>query len=382
MLFLEVVLKNLRQRRTRTVLTVVGLAVAVAAIIALWNFAWGYADSAANYYAARDVDIVVVRAGVSNRLTSSLAEDRASLLAKVPGVDQVEGSLTDMVSLGRESLIGIPLRGLPPDGFAVAHLLITSGRALAPQDRGAVLLGVALASSLNKQAGDSLEIEGTQFPIVGVFQSSNPFDSNSIVAPLADVQDLMGRPATVTEFQIRASKAARSGAQLQELCRSIEALEDAEHRPLGFKAQPTHDFVETASEAKLSNAMAWATTAIVLVLSLLGMLNTMLMSVIERTRELGLLRAVGWTRQRVMRMLLSECVTISLIAAILGTAMAWILNRGLSGSATTSMFVPPHLSAHAIAVGVGAALVAGIAGTVYPAYRAINRSPVESLRHE
>src|SRR5262245_45693078 len=146
----------------------------------------------------------------------------------------------------------------------------------------------------------------------------------------------MGRPDIVTEFQIRAAKTARSNAGLQALCRSIESLEDAEHRPLGFKAQPTHEFIETASEAKLSSAMAWATTAIVLVLSMLGMLNTMLMSVMERTRELGLLRAVGWTRLRVMRMMLGECVAISLVAAVLGSASAWLLNLGLSQWSTTS----------------------------------------------
>ena len=76
---------------------------------------------------------------------------------------------------------------------------------------------------------------------------------------------------------------------------SIESLQDEKHQPLGLKAQTTRQFVDSATEARLGSAMAWATSAIVLGLSFLAMLNTMLMSVMERTPELGVLRAVGWT---------------------------------------------------------------------------------------
>ena len=118
MLFGELILKNVRQRTGRTLMTVVGLAVAVTAIITLWSTVWGYAETAGNYYSARGVDIVVVRAGVSNRLTSSLRVDLAERLAKLPGVEAVDGSLTEMVALGKAQLIGIPLHGFVPGGFA------------------------------------------------------------------------------------------------------------------------------------------------------------------------------------------------------------------------------------------------------------------------
>jgi putative ABC transport system permease protein len=382
MWFIQVMLKNLQQRKTRTLLTVAGLAMAVAAITALWNFSWGYAASASNYYATRDVDIVVVRAGVSNRLTSSLHNDLAKRLALLPGIESIEGSLTDMVSLGRESLIGIPLRGLAPDGFALSQLPIERGHALQAVERGKVLLGASIAESLNKKEGQPIEIEGTQFHVAGIFRPSNPFDSNSIVAPLSEVQELMGRSGVVTEFQIRAATSVHNEASLTSLCQAIEATKDPRGQPLGLKAQPVHEFVRTASEAKLSTAMAWATTAIVLILALLAMLNTMLMSVIERTRELGVLRAIGWTKARVMRLILGECVAISLAASVLGVAVAWLLNYALSSWSTTSMFVPSRLSGASLVLGFGAALFAGIVGAFYPAYFAASAPPVESLHHE
>src|SRR6185503_18801192 len=106
--FVAIIFKNLRQRIGRTAMTIAGIAVAVTAITSLWNIVWGYAESANNYYSARDVDIVVVRAGVSNRLTSSLRAELAPRLTALPGIASVDPSLTDMVSLGDAHLIGIP----------------------------------------------------------------------------------------------------------------------------------------------------------------------------------------------------------------------------------------------------------------------------------
>ncbi len=382
MLFAEVIIKNLRHRTTRTMLTVTGLAVAVTAVTTLWNIAWGYADSAKSYYSSRGVDIVVVRAGVSNRLTSSLRADLAPRLAGLPGIVGVDGSLTEMVSLGEEHLIGIPLRGLDPDGFTIAQLPISAGQTLQQNDQHVVLLGAGIAESIGKRAGQQLEIEDTTFRVAGIFQPANPFDSNSIVAPLADVQQLMGRPGIVSELQVRAAESVRSEQALNRLCRAIEELRDEQQQPLGLQAQRTHQFVDSASEAKLGRAMAWATTSIVLSLSLIGMLNTMLMSVMERTRELGILRAVGWTRSRVIRMVLGESVVISLVGAVLGSVAAWILIEMLSQWPRTSLLVPQYLSMPAVMLGFAAAIIAGVAGSFYPAFHAASVPPVESLRHE
>ena len=382
MQFSQVILKNLRRRLTRTLMTVVGLAVAVTAVTTLWNIAWGFAESADNFYATRGTDIVVVRAGISNRLTSSLRYELLSRLASLPGVASVDGSLTEMVSLGESHLIGIPLRGLELDGAALTQLSIVAGRALQSDEQREVLLGNGIAEALKKRAGDRVEIEGADFRVVGVFQASNPFDSNSIVAPLGEVQKLMERPQIISEIQIRVQDSMRDESAMQQICHSIEQLCDPQNQPLGLKAQRTQQFVDSATEATLGKGMAWATTAIVLSLSLVGMLNTMLMSVIERTRELGILRAIGWKRERVVRMILGESFVISVIAAMVGLAASWILLRLLSYWSMTSLLVPPGLSAMAVAIGFVAAIVAGVAGAFYPALHASSIPPVEALRYE
>lgn len=382
MQFSQVILKNLRGRSTRTLMTVVGLAVAVMAVTTLWNIAWGYAESASSYYATRGTDVVVVRAGISNRLTSSLRADLLLQLSAVPGVASADGSLTEMVSLGESQLIGIPLRGLDFTGRAPLQLSIVAGRTLRTDDEGAVLLGSSLAEALKKHAGEQVEIEGAEFRVAGVFQATNPFDSNSIVAPLGDVQKLMERPDVISEIQIRAEDSLRHEAGLDQVCQAIEQLHDPQDQPLGLKAQRTQQFVDSATESSLGKGMAWATTAIVLSLSLVGMLNTMLMSVLERTRELGILRAIGWKRSRVIRMILGESFVISLIAAALGLAASWLLLHLLSYWSRTSLLVPQGMSNTAVAIGLAAALVAGVAGSFYPALHASSITPADALRHE
>jgi putative ABC transport system permease protein len=382
MLFVELIWKNLRERPTRSVLTALGLAVGVAAITTLWSTAWGYADSSRNYYAHRDVDIVVVRAGVSNRFTSRMNIVLARHITSVPRVARADGVLTEMVSLGDANLIGIPLRGYAPDNPALQRMEMSSGRQLAQNDRSFVLLGDAIAESLGKQVGQKLEIEGKQFDVAGVYRAENPFDSNCIVARLTDVQELMDRPDSVSEYHVQVDSSVQNEHELSDICRQIESLRDHAHQPLGLNAQPTHTFVNSATEARLGNAMAWAITTIVIALSLMGMLNTMLMSVLDRTRELGILRAVGWTRERIVRLIVGESFVISVTGASVGSSAAWIVIRFLSHWSKTSLLVPTGLSVSAIGFGFAAAIATGVAGSLYPAIHAASVPPIKSIRHE
>lgn len=380
--FVEIIFKNLRRRPVRTLLTVLGLAVAVMAMTSLWSIAWGYAASANDFYAKRGVDIVVVRAGVANRLTSSLQVELTQRIKEVPGVANVDVSLTDMVSLGEADLIGIPLRGLRSDGFAAQQLALGAGEPLAAGDRKMVLIGRGIADALGKKAGNTIRIEDQDFHIKGVVEPTNPFDSNSVVAPLEDVQELMGRQGVVSEVQVQVAQSVSSEDALQGVCRDIENLRDGAGQPLGLKAQPTRQFVNGATESQLGTSLAWAVTVIVFALSLVGMLNTMLMSVSERTRELGVLRAIGWRRQRLVRMILGESVLLGAAGAVVGAAAAALLVRGLAEWSRTSLFVPSNIDITAMCVGFLGAIGAGFVGSVYPALRAASVPPVESLRHE
>jgi putative ABC transport system permease protein len=382
MRFIEFIWKNIAERPTRTLLTTFGLAVAVAAITTLWAVALGYVEASHDFYTERDVDIVVVRAGVSNRATSRMDAEIERRIASVAGVARVDGVLTEIVTLGSANLLGIPLRGYAPKSPQLNRFEIIRGRRLTGSDRNVVLLGNAVAASLSEKDQRRLEIEGTLFDVAGVYRAENPFDSNCIVTTLADVQALMDRPDVVSEFQVAVDSTRKGENELNEVCRQIESLQDRSHQSLALKAQPTHDFVSSATETKLSSAMAWATTIIVVALSILGMLNTMLMSVLDRRSELGILRAVGWTRAQVVRLILGESFVISLISAALGSVGAWCAIQLFSHWQTTSLLVPAGLPLSSIGLGLIAAIATGVLGTLYPALHAAGIPPIDSLRHE
>ena len=382
MRFAEILVKNLLRRKARSLLTLSGVSIAVAATVVLLTVAWGYSDSAASHYAASQVDVVVVRAGVAERITSSLSASLAVRLLALPGVANIDGRLTEMVSLGDGSLLGVPLHGLDPTGFAMAHYAVTRGRTLGTGDRHTIILGAGLATALGKLPGDNVNLEGTTFAIAGIFQTGDALESNTAVATLADLQELMDRPGQVSEFQIQVLPAAADPTAVRQLCKAIEGLAASSGTSLGFKAMPMRDFVAADTETGLLLGMARGTSAIAILLSSLGLLNTMLMSVIERTRELGILRAVGWSRALIVRLILGESILLSLSGVAVGTACAWGVLLILSGYSFTRSLVPSGLTPAAVAVGAAVGLLAGIAGAAYPAYRATGIDPTEALRYE
>ncbi len=205
MRFFDVILKNVVRRKARSALAASGLAAAVAASTALLSLTWGFADSAAQSYTSRGVDIVVVRAGVTDRSTSNLDAALVRRVAALPGVATAEGTLTERVAFGGGSVVGVPLQGLDPGGAAIKAFSIVSGRALQPGDRHQLLLGTALAKSLEKKLGDAVQIEGTRFQVAGLFRTDDLLLAATAVGVLADVQELSERPHGVSEIQIRAA---------------------------------------------------------------------------------------------------------------------------------------------------------------------------------
>jgi putative ABC transport system permease protein len=382
--FIDVIVKNVVRRKTRSALTASGLAAAVAASTALLSLTWGYAGSAARFYSARGVDLVVVRAGVADRSTSNLDAALVGRLASLPGVAAAEGSLTERVAFGGGSVVGVPLQGLDPDGFAIKALTVVSGRPLHPGDRHQILLGTALAKSLEKKLGETVQIEGTKFQVAGLFHSDDLMDAATAVAVLADVQELSERPHGVSEIQIRMASPGKgeNDAALRQLCAQIEALHDDRGEPLGLRALPTTEFVNSDANLQLATATAWGTSIMAIVLSLFITLNTMLVSVLERTREFGMLRAVGWRRARIVWMILGEALVIGFVAALVGTLGAWCFVGALAAWPSMQSIVNSRLSPAAVFCGASITVAAGLIGSFYPAYRGATISPTEALRHE
>ena len=381
--FLTIAFKNVWRRRTRSTLTCIGIALAIATAVSLIGFANGLEKSSLEVYGAHGVDIVVLRSGVSERLTSNLDERIVERLAVLPAVRAVNPSLTDLVSFGDGALIGIPIHGWPTDRFALESLRMIAGRRGTNRDRAAVMLGQDLATGLNKQVGDEVDIESHRFRIVGIYEGANLLENSTAVMALAELQNLMDRPGQVTEFQVQLNDDLGDARHaIKRLRPQISALANAQGKPLGLAAMATEEYVTGSTEVRLAHGMAIAASVIALVISSIFVLNTMIMSVLERTQEIGALRAIGWRRSRVLRMILGEACLLSAAGGVLGVVVAWSCMGLLSRARALEGFIQPELSVSAIAQGLLLTVFLAIAGGLFPAYRGMRVAPSEVLRYE
>src|SRR5262249_37606631 len=180
------------------------------------------------------------------------------------------------------------------------------GRSLRPGDRRKAVLGSLLAGNLRKGVGDTVEIEGGHFEVVGVYASDNVLESNGAVVPLGELQELMGRPGQVATFLVCVDDAPNKAELVERVRGQIEGLRDATGRPRHLSVKATRDHVNTNFEHQVLHGLAWASSMIAVVIGVISMLNTMTMSVFERVRELATLRAVGWRKSRVVGLILLE----------------------------------------------------------------------------
>jgi putative ABC transport system permease protein len=370
--------RNLLRRPVRSGLTIVGLSVAVAAVVALVGISDGFSRQYQELYDHRGVDLVVQKVGSSAELNNSLPEDLAESIRKIPHVKECNGGLMDVVSFPERDLLAVIINGWPADSPLFRDRTMLEGRFPTAEDHHKVIIGEQLAANLGKKLHDTIRIYDTDVEIIGIFRSASVFENGSIGTLIGDMQDYMNRPHQVTGFVIRTDipkdGAPEHRSQMDEVKKQIEALGE------GIAATASTDFIENVGLIKLTKAVAWVTSAIALVIGAIGTLNTMVMSVYERVREIGTLRAMGWRKSRVMSMILGESVVLSFAGAVIGSAAALVLTRFLSRMPMTSELIEGKIAPVIFVEGFLLALLVGFAGALYPAFWGANLQPIEAMR--
>lgn len=374
MRFATLILRNIARRRTRSALTVLGLGVGIAAVVGLLGIAWGFERSFMDIYTSKGIDLVVVRSGVADRLTSHLDASMGEKLRRVEGVKDVASALMDVVSFEEANLVSVLVNGWEPGSLLFRGVRVVGGRELVAEDKSRALLGRTLAGNLGKKVGDRVDVAGQPFEVVGVFEADSLYENGSLIMPLAQLQTMMGREGQVTSFMVKANDERE--VSVRALGKRIAA-----DFP-GVGATPARDFVQGEVLIGLAKSMAWATSVLALVLGSVGMLNTMVMAVFERTREIGVLRSLGWRRRRVLLLILGEALALGILGTILGGIMGVVGVRLIALSPSARAFISADVPPAALGVGLGLGLLLSVLGGLYPALRASTLEPTEALRHD
>ncbi|MEN6556983.1 MAG: ABC transporter permease, partial [Thermoguttaceae bacterium] len=370
-------LKNVVRRRIRSTLTVIGMAVAVGAVVALVGISNSSIRSFLAIYTNQKIAIIVQQRGAKQRLTSTLSDKLGEQIARIPGVKQVHTGLVDYTSLEDLGINALVVQGWIPDSAAMRALNVQpGGHWLTAADRRGVLLGQDLARSLEKKVGDKIPLfDDGQYTVIGIVKSSIPYESSSMWVSLAALQKFMGREGQVTGYSVVVDH-PDDDAEVERIRAAIAAIGS------NLEAQTAANSVTSTTEIRFIRATSWITSAIAILIGAIGILNTMIVSVYERTHEIGILRAIGWRRSRIVRMILIESVLLSLVGGIVGTLSAVVVTPLLGRHPAVAGLIDAHIGAPAIVLGIVMALVVGLLGAAYPAYRGAQMLPTEALRHE
>jgi putative ABC transport system permease protein len=262
------------------------------------------------------------------------------------------------------------IQGYSPNEYAIRRLNIVEGEPLATNHQ--VIVGKAIAASLKKKVGDTLVLGGTRFRIVGIYESGGGWEELGGVITLRDAQTFTGRPRKVTLYFVKVRDPQQAQAVMDHINREYPDV----HAAL------SGEFVEQMPDMQAMNAMMGGISFLAVVVGGLGVMNTMLMAVLERTREIGVLRAVGWRRRAVLGMILREALLLSIIGGVGGVLIAFGLVSGLMAVPSIGEALRAVWTADVFGRALLVALLLGLLGGLYPAYRATRLQPIEALRYE
>ena len=365
--------KNLWRRRLRTLLTLCGIGMAIGAFVAFVGFSRAFEHEWLRMYESSGIDIAVVE---KTFLNTSLDESVGAKLRALPLVEQARPMIFNLMDLTPE--VNALVYGWQADSFELDSLTLTSGRRFR-DGQPEILLGDLLAGNLKKQAGDTLEIQGATFTVTGIVHGGSALEAGAVIMPLDQLQQLSSLQGKVTAFHVRLRPAPPGEAHEHYVKRAQAQIEAA--LP-GLHAIPAAERAGNNQIVMLAHASAWGTSFIALLMGILGIANTMAMSVFERTREIGILRALGWQRWRVMLLILTEATVLGLGGGVLGIAIGWGALRLLSTLPQTASIVSASVSPLHLLQALGIAVLSGLAAGALPAWRGAHLSPVEALRHD
>ena len=365
--------KNLWRRRLRTLLTLIGIGMAIGAFVALVGFSRSFEHEWLRLYSSSGTDIAVVE---KTFLNTSVSESIGDKLRAVPVVAQAEPMIFNLMDLTPE--INALVFGWLDTSYEFDPLTFISGGRF-HNGKPEIILGEQLANTLNKKVGDTLDMQGSSYTITGIYHGGTALVAGAVIMPLDQMQQLSSSQGKVSGFHVRL-KPAPAGELPDHYIKRAQA--EIEAALPGLNAQPAAERAANNQFVSLAHAVAWGTSCIALLMGVLGIANTMAMSVFERTREIGILRAIGWKAWRVLLLIQAEASVLGLVGGVVGILFGWGALHLLAALPQTASIVSTTLDPLQIIEALAIAVLSGLIAGAYPAWRGAHLSPVEALRHD
>jgi ABC-type lipoprotein release transport system permease subunit len=363
--------RSLLARPRRTLLTIAGVAVAAGSYMLFVGSARGFLEQFRELAVVFGADVVVQQAGATSPWNSVLPEAQVRELR-----DTGTTATVSRLGLGKARIVGAPfflVFGLDPAEALLARTLVVRGRTLLP-GADEILLGVQAAARLRMEGGTEIDLRGRRLRVVGVFRTGHRVLDAGGVVDLAVAQQLFNLNGSVSlaflDLDDR-STAAATAALIRK-------------RLPGVEVSTASEWVESYGQLVVVEDFARFLALLALLVAGLGISNVLHVSVGERTQELALLRAIGWSRQRIATQILFETTLVTIAGAVAAVPIAelvlFLIASARVGSMETAGFLPPHLSFAVVLEGTAVSALAGALGALGPLRRAIRVRPAVALR--
>ncbi len=396
--------------RLRSWLTIIGIVIGVASVIAIMALGNGLKAEISSQLNSNGVDLLTVTAGASrggffgggdfgrgggggsastNNKTPVLTRADVQTLKGVSYVESVDTQISgraDITYLGQSGTANV--EGVDPDVWAkMQQPSIASGRALGPSDTNVVLIGGRLASGYFDRPLDvnqMLTVEGRSFRVIGILNES----STSIVMPIQQAFTVIvdAKPNQYDRLVVKVRdpmEIANASAAMHEAL----ALRRHTIQKPDFSISDPSAFLATRQQAITSlTTFLTAIAAVALLVGAIGIANTMFTSVLERTKQIGIMKAIGASRRDIMILFLLNAALIGLIGGVIGVIFGYILAQlmpavlqigpGRGGNAAAIV----DLGTVAFALGIS--VLIGVVAGLIPAWNASKLKPVDALRYE
>jgi putative ABC transport system permease protein len=367
---LGLALRNLRRRPVRTGLSVLGIGLAVGGALALIALSRSIRDSSREAINELGDDFVVTQKGASDIFGGFIPESTIEKVAAIPGVARVSGELFMFApSADGRSVLTL---GWPDASYLWRTVPLREGRLPATGERHVAVLGDAAAAVAGNTLGDQITLVGESFRIVGISNYTTVINRGLVLVPLIDLQEASYRMRQVTMIHVNMERGG-GPPEPARVRAAIEALGNV-------TAATADDMLKNDRNLAILDAVSLAISIIAVAMGALSVLSALVMATQERTREIGIFAAIGWSNSRIMASIVLEGMLMCAIGCVLGVLLSFLAAFAFPHIPAIGNLISFRPSIALIAPVVGAACGLCLLGSLFPAWRAIRMAPAEALR--
>jgi len=393
---------NLKHRGIRSWLTMLGIFIGIAAVVSLISLGNGLQEAITGQFASLSTDKLTIQsassgygppgAGAARKLT----EHDMNVIKSVEGINMVVPRLIRVAKVEYNKVAEFDYIASMPDDqkqvdmiYEAINIKVDSGRLLTAGDRGKIVLGSNFLKNDNfgkpLKTGSSLKIQEKNYEVIGILKTSSTFQVNmAILMNEKDMKDALdiGDEIDIIVAQVENENEINDvGSRIEEKMRKDRKQKKGEE---DFSVQTPIKALGTVNLIlSIINLIVTGIAAISLIVGGIGIMNTMYTSVLERTKEIGIMKAVGARNSDVMKIFLIESGLLGLVGGIVGAVIGLLLAFGVSGAANAafgSVILKVTLSWPLLLLSIAFSLIIGVVSGISPAIQASKLKPVEALR--